>query len=679
MKLIIDFETRSEADIRTVGASVYGEHPSTEILCLAGKFKGGPIGGAEFIYSPFDTERPKCIGLDSLIQIIGNHLEDGGLIEAFNVEFEISIWNNVAVKLGLPEIPLDRWRDTQAAAAAAALPLSLDKCAEAIGLPPDLQKDKRGKFLIQKMSKPRKPTKTNPDKYHFDLNLLEEMCEYCAQDVRCESAIDDYLGELPKKELAVWQADLRMNQRGIMYDKALVAAAKVCCDKVFEVLDKDVQDATNGEITGADLTKRSVLLPWLQSKFCNLEGLAAADVESELKYNTMISEQTKIVLSARAALAKAGVKKYQAIEDRAGADGAIRGTLQYHGASTGRWAGRGIQPQNLPRPTLKEPQIDSAIESVLEHDIPSLSALSDGKPMDAISSCIRGALIPREGHSFVCADYSAIEARVLLWLAGDETGMSIFRRGEDIYCDMASSVFNRPVSKSNFDERQLGKTCILGLGYGMGHAKFGETCATQGVNLAGLDPEEIVKAYRQKYKKIKNLWYKLETLAIEAIQAPGTWTPTAGKNGHRYIRFGYDPIMDRLLCRLPSGRFLTYWGPELKDKETPWGVVKPSITYLTNDSFSRKWGRADTYGGKLVENCTQAAARDLMASAILRVEKAGFVPVLTVHDEILTEYPDQSLTDTTLSEFEDMMSILPRWAKGCPVAAEGWIGKRFRK
>jgi DNA polymerase len=370
-------------------------------------------------------------------------------------------------------------------------------------------------------------------------------------------------------------------------------------------------------------------------------------------------------------LGRSSTAKYKKMLDWADTDGRVRGGLLYHGASTGRWSGAGVQPHNFVRGNVSDIE---GLWHVLKSgsrreiaDFPNAKGKPIGSVMDALANGLRGAIIARPGTNLFVADYASIEARVLLWIAGDEAGLDIFRSGRDIYCEMAGEIYGRPITKADSAERQVGKAAILGLGYQMGWNKFQATAAKAGSTLDDQFAQRVVEAYRKKFHRVKTLWYDQEAMACEAVKHPGKqfW---AGR-----IRWKYE---DRFLyCILPSGRRLAYPDPEIKSRMTPWGEPKLALTYKGINQLSHKWERQASYGGMLVENIVQAVSRDLMAEAMLRIERTGvYEVVLTVHDEIIAESAGGEI-----KQFEALMAECPKWAEGCPVTVEGWAGPRYKK
>jgi DNA polymerase len=296
--------------------------------------------------------------------------------------------------------------------------------------------------------------------------------------------------------------------------------------------------------------------------------------------------------------------------------------------------------------------------------------------MEALSQALRGAIMAGPGKTLYVADYAAIEARVVLWLGGDDEALGIFRRGEDIYCSMAETIYGyKCTKKDNDSERQVGKIAILGLGYQMGASKFQATAEAAGVQLSEETAKEVVDAYRNRFHRVKQMWWDQEDAAIRAVKLRKpikcgrvTWTYTKPPESGGF---------STLYCELPSGRRLAYPFPRVNRKETPWGEMKPQLTFMGINSYSRKWIRQPTYGGSLVENLVQAIARDILADALLRIEASGrYKVVLTCHDEVIAE--SDELTGS-VEDFSSLMTTCPQWATGCPVVAEGWKGKRYKK
>jgi DNA polymerase len=344
----------------------------------------------------------------------------------------------------------------------------------------------------------------------------------------------------------------------------------------------------------------------------------------------------------------------------------VRDILVYHTASTGRFGGAGVQFQNLPRGNIKE--IPTALKLLVAGDHDLIRPIF-GEPMGVFSSLLRSMIIPEKGNEFFCADYAAIEARVLFWVAGNKPGMDAFRDGRDLYKELAMVIFNHEVVEEvTKDQRFVGKTSILGAGYGMGPKKFQATCEAQGAQIHEQTAKLAIATYRKVHFQVVSLWDKYTRASIAATQNPGKIFSI--KKTKWYVKD------DFLYCELPSSRKIAYHKPSVKYELTPWGEKRPVLYHYGVNGLTRKWEESSTYGGKLTENVVQAIARDLMAEAMLRIEKAGYEIVLTVHDELLAERK-KGFGD--LKHFCDLMNESPEWAKGCPINVEGWQGDRYRK
>jgi len=676
----IDFETRSKVDIKKTGGWRYSEDPSTDVQCI--KFK---VPGREEIklWTPmFESVEDISETMEPLFKWIN----DGGLVEAHNAQFEEAIWTNIMVKrYGAPLVRPSQWRCSASKAAALALPRSLEGVGGALALP--IEKDMAGNRLMLKMAKPKKLTKDekkalidegwelSPDEktwlhdiygektlWHDKPEDYLKLFDYCHRDVETEEMASESMMDLSPEELEIWQLDQEINRRGIFCDKGLIEKSIVFIEKYSVVLNEELREVTKGAIQTSGQLKK--ILAWLEDEGVFLDSLAKAPLEEALKLD-FLSDEARRVLEIRQALAMTSPKKLATMINMAGMDHRIRGTLMYHGASTGRWSGKGIQPQNLPRGTVKG--VDSCIKS-LEDDNYEQFAHKYPDVLGAISSCIRGMLCAEEGNILRCADFSAIECRVLFWLAEDLEGLEIYRTHGKVYESMAADIYAKLIENITKDERQLGKQAILGCGYNMGWKTFITTCEGYGIIIEPEMAKRVVTAYRAKFHRVNAFWTETENAAIEAVLKPGKVI----KNGLVF----WKKQGDYLFCKLPSGRKIAYYDPRIMRGETPWGQPKDLLTFMGVDSKIRKWTRQKTYGGKLVENITQAVARDFMAAAMLREEEAGYRIILTVHDELLTE---NKIGFGSLKEFEDIMAEVPSWGIGCPIGVEGWEGKRFKK
>lgn len=694
----IDFETRSACSLRSSGAWRYSLHPSTQVLCMAFRLPYWEEGRTGLWHPAFlhlgIKVTPWAGDVDELIAWI----EEGGLVEAHNVWFEFCIWRNQLVtKHRFPAIPDHLWRCSAAKAASHALPRGLDKAAAALGLtgrkdPEGTKKMKESE--IKRMFKPRKPrkgelaiaarAKIKPKRYYWweSRTSMQRMFEYCRLDVLAEEGLSEALPDLSKDETTIFSLDLQMNQRGFQLDQGAVNAALRLITEEEKVLNGELASLTGGKVKKA--TQRAQMMKWLATHGMHLEDTKADTIKGILEEND-ITDETSIVanrllgmgadplairgLMLMKELGRSSTAKYAKMRDWMDTDGRVRGGLLYHGASTGRWSGAGVQPHNFVRSAVDDIEglwrvLKTGSRSEIAN-FPNAKGKPIGSVMDALANGLRGAIVAAPGSTLYVSDYSGIEARVLLWIADDEDGLDIFRSGRDIYCEMASAIYGRPITKKD-PERQVGKAAILGLGYQMGWAKFQATAAKAGSVLDDAMCQTVVQTYREKFHRVKSLWYDQEAAAIRAVQTPGkqVW---AGRIRWRVVgRFLY--------CILPSGRRLAYPDPELREKMTPWGEMKAQLTYK-GIGLTHQWERQASYGGMLVENIVQAVARDLMAEAMLRIERTGvYRVVLTVHDEIIAESERGEI-----KQFEKLMAECPKWAIGCPVSVEGFAATRYKK
>lgn len=464
-------------------------------------------------------------------------------------------------------------------------------------------------------------------------------------------------------EWSVWSLDQHINDMGLPVDLELVESVIL--------VDTEHKRRALGrlkEITGlTNPNSIQQLSKWLGTQGVTMKGLAKADVDKAL--NSDISDLAREALILRQQTAQTGVKKFQAYRDRTSDDGNVKGTLMFCGAGrTGRWAGRGVQIQNLPRGSIKD--ITTAIDAVNSRDYDWVASLYSDIP-SMLGSLARAAICAPEGQLIIDADYSAIEARVLPWVAGDEKTLDVFRSGRDIYVDAASGIFNTPYNSVTKDQRFIGKISILACGYQGGKGAYRSMADAYGVDIEEEKAKSIVSAWREANPAITGLWAAVERAARLAIETESS-CDVVTDDYQTPITFKYENPF--LLCKLPSGRSLAYYRPRIEVVETSWGEEREQITFFGQNTYTRKWERVPTYGGKLVENIVQAISRDLLAHALLRVDKAGLNIVGHVHDEIICLGQGSDL-DILITE----MTTNPDWAKGLPLEADGWVGERFKK
>lgn len=621
--IYIDVESYSELDVTEVGTYRYWEHPSTRLLVVCWAEDDGPVQ----TWTWLDGTPPPAF--------------EGVTFAAHNAEFEMAA---LASRYRACD-----WVDTAAQAAMCGLPRGLGKAATALNLP--VKKNPRGRYLIQKLSRPQRPSKKNPEtrpekRWPDYRDLLNEFAAYCEDDVEVCRALHKALPQLPRTEQRLWELTATMNKRGVRVDLEAVRRARALLDHIEGDKGAVFRDLTGG----IEYTQRDAFLAWMAERGVELEALDKAHVAAALRRKNL-PLPVKQALEIRQALAKSSTAKLDAILDRVCEDGRVRGSLLYHGAATGRWAGAGIQIQNFPRTDGYD--MADAISAIFLGDPDWIAALYGLSPAGLVSKALRGMLIASEGNVLVGADFSAIEARGVLWLAGDP-GLEILRRGEDIYVAMAADIAADAT-------RQLGKQAVLGCGFGMGPPKFQTTCESYGMPVDLDLAKKAVYAYRSKFPEVPKLWTACEAAAMAAVRNPGKAYRVTMGPGLVYARSG-----EFLRCQLPSGRFLYYPFPEIGE-----GKYGPCLTYMGIDSQTKAWRREDTYGGKLVENVTQAVARDLMAEALLGLEAAGHNPVMTIHDEAVCD------TNVNYARLLPIMCNLPAWAEGFPLAAEGFSNRRY--
>jgi DNA polymerase len=523
-----------------------------------------------------------------------------------------------------------------------------------------------------KLCKPRPYWAKNKtgDKYFGTEEEFLALERYCQQDVAAEHALSAALDDLSPFEQRIWQVDQIINKRGINCDLELVTSAIELSKANGFRGAQAISELTDGAVKTPNQVAK--LKDWYNEEIARTTGagsmlaedLSADTVEAKLADERLPKDsRARKILELRQQHSKSSVKKYKAMIDRADWTGSISETLLYHGAHTGRWAGRGIQPQNYPRPDMEREGIEHIlIPAILAKDADTLE-LFGGSVANALSNALRSALVAPEGCDLIGADYSNIEARVLFWLAGETKALDLLRAGRCLYKDMAATIYGNAYEDVTRAERQLGKQAILGLGYQMGAPKFRETCAKYGIEISLAFG--VVELYRAKYPKVVKLWRSMNSAALDAMEHPGPhWARPAPIHFEKKGKF--------LFMTLPSGRRIAYPFPKLrKNRFDNWAV-----SFMHVNPKTRKWERTDTYGGKLTENGDQAIARDIMAEAMLRVEKKNYALRMSVHDELVASVPEGQ---GSIEEFEQLLCIPPAWAKGCPIKAEGWRGKRFRK
>ena len=644
--LYTDIETFSSVDLRSAGAFKYIESPDFEIMLVAYAWGDEPVKVLD-LFDPNDREEMQDV-------LAGLH-DPNTLKIAHNNAFERNAYRR---QYGFYQPP-EEWDDTMILCAMNGLPMSLDAAGAALQLPE--QKLKEGTALINYFCKPCKPTISNGGRTrnlpHHAPEKWARFKTYAGRDVVTMREIYRRLRRfpIPDWERRVWALDTRINERGVLVDRELAQAA-IDVDEAF----KADHTAEMRRLTGLENTNSVAQLKgWMETVGLNCESLNKETVVDLL--DTATDPTTRRVLELRQLLGKTSTKKYQSMITAACADDRVRGIMQYYGAGrTGRWAGRIVQPQNLPQNHLDA--IDNVRELVRQRDLETLEMAYDNVP-DVLSQLIRTALIAKPGHTFLVADYSAIEARVINYLSGETWANEAFANGEDIYCKTASMTFGVPVVKHGINGhlRQRGKVMVLGLGYGMGASRFEEYSAGYGVEFEPGEAERIVAQWRQTSPTIPKFWRDTERAAKNALRNKGkTFSVPCG------VRYRRDA--DALRCRLPSGRVLSYWGAYLDNG----GDIK----FMGQNQTSRKWVKMDTWGGKLVENIVQAYARDCLAVTLLRLDGAGYKTVFHVHDECVVEEP---IGGRTWQDMAEVMAQPIDWAPGLLLRGDGYSTPFYMK
>jgi len=704
-------EGANKKSISAVGAAVYSEHPSTEVLSLAYNLKNGEGAKLWVPSAPLPLD-------------LFNFILNGGILEAWNDSFEYWIWLNVAhKKMGWPILPFTQLRDAAAKARAFCLPGALGNAGAATKL--DMVKDKEGKRLINKFSIPRNPTKSNPaTRIHPNDDPLDaaNIYLYNITDIEAESALSAYSPDLLPIDEKYFLATRALNVRGMAVDSQTVEAGIAILDQAFEKYNDELNVLTSGEVVRASMLAK--LTKWVRSQGIFVGSLDSEGIEHILA-RTDLPLQVRRALEIRQLVGSAGVKKLYAISRQTASDGRLHDLVIFNGSRTGRDTGADVQPLNLVKagPKLSKCKscgtywgaqysrcraCDGAVEKmgwtweavdqvcghIRKRSLPLLEELY-GDALLAISGVIRGMFVAGEGKELICSDYSSIEAVVAAVLSGEEWRIEAFRNKEDIYLVSASRITGTPAvaytayslanGAKHPDRQKIGKPAELGLGFGgwlNGWRQFDSTDT--------FTDDEVKKniiAWRDASPAIVEMWggqsrgkpwqpeytelYGLEGMAISAILEPGKCF------AYRDISFGVKE--DRLYMRLPSGRMITYHRPRLSPSDRWPGQVSISFEgWNTNPTNgARGWVRMNTFGGRLFENCVQAVANDILRFACVSLEEAGIPHVLRVHDEIVAEV-DKGTGD--IPRFEALMATMPPWAKDWPIRASGgWIGSRYRK
>mgnify|MGYP004657053419 FL=1 len=649
--LFLDFETKSAIDIKKCGAFRYIEDESFDVLLLAYAFDDRPVRIVDFASGETWPEEFLQAIRDPAVTKV-----------AHNAIFERTVIGKL-----LGYTPPEKWLDTMHLAAQCGLPLSLDAAGKALGLPEDQAKMREGKALIRYFCQPCKPSKTNGGR---TWNLPEHAPEkwytfnvYCKRDVETERTIFHTLEHwMPSpEERRFWCLDARINERGVRIDRKMAQFAVAMDQRSKEEL-----TAKAVALTGLENPKSvSQVKTWLADQegkeFPSLNKKVVADVVASLT-----SDASREFMALRSELSKSSTAKYEAMLRAACADDHVRGTFQFYGANrTGRFAGRLVQYQNLPQNHMED--LDEARQLVRGGHYTALKALYDGVSQP-LSELIRTALIPEPGHQFLVADFSAIEARVIAWMAGERWRLDAFQEGADIYCASASQAFHVPVVKHGINGhlRQKGKIMELACGYGGGIGAM-KAFGADKLGMTEAEMQETVDLWRGSSPRICEFWRSLEKAAIRSVARHAHTVSEIGG-------IGFDMEQGVLWMTLPSGRRIAYWGARYEESRRNAG--RKVLSYMGQNQQTKKWERIETWGGKLVENCVQATARDCLREAMFALDAAGFDIRAHVHDEVIVTEP---LGGRSVEEMAALMGGPIPWAPGLPLRADGYACPYYQK
>ncbi|WP_196007890.1 DNA polymerase [Clostridium tyrobutyricum] len=648
--LAIDVETYSSIDLVKCGVYAYTESANFEILLFAYAYDDNPI---EIIDLACGEKLPQ--------DVIEDLTNPKVIKTAFNSNFERTC---LAKYLSKP-MPPEQWRCSAVHSLELGLPTSLDKVARCMNL--EQQKMSEGKALLRYFSMPCKPTKANGGRTRnlpqHGIEKWEIFKRYCKQDVEVERTIRKKLDRYPvtDNEWKLWALDQKINDSGVKIDKALVHNAIKCDEGHQKKMVKEAENLTQLENPNSPVQ----LKKWLQTKGFKVESLSKEKVKELL--GEVEDPSVKRMLKIRQELSKTSVKKYEAMKRAMCHDERVRGLMKFYGANrTGRWSSKLVQTQNLPRNNMDN--LGDARMLLKTGDFEMLEILFDSVP-DVLSQLIRTAFIPSNNSKFIVSDFSAIEARVIAWIAGEKWVINTFKSSGKIYEMTASKMFGVPIEKivkgnPEYALRQKGKVATLACGY---QGSSGALIAMGAVKMGLKEDElpEIVAAWRKSNSNIVKLWRKIETAAIKSVDEKKVVKMQYG------LEFSCRGGV--LFIKLPSGRSLAYVRPRI---ETDVKFNKPKLTYEGIEQGTKQWGRLNTYGGKLTENIVQAIARDCLAEAMLRLDRAGYKIVFHVHDEVILDVPNGF---GSLNEVNKIMGEPIKWAPGLPLKADGFETSYYKK
>lgn len=664
----IDYETRSFLDVTDVGSAKYSEHESTEILMITLSIN---IDEEIINWNPFTGDRKDFRRLCQIFRLIKLNPKTYR-IRAHHSEFEYWITRNVATRqFKWPVIPIEQFYCTMSLSGANSYPSALAKAGEAMRLPE--QKLLAGKALINFFSKPttKKGEKTfrNPLDY---LKKFNQFIDYCNVDRLCQISIVDHCQPLTRQQERVMVLTEKMNVRGIPIDKKMVYGALELVEVYRAKADQRIHELTHGELNSARQTE--ALTKWLNKKGAKIPNLKAPTLENYLlkpDLNPVIEEAILI----RSNISKTSTAKYEKALDYLTCDDKVHGFIKAYLAMTGRWKSFGLQLHNFPKPgkKLRSWYNHSLLcEMIREREFNEIEVIY-GDIMEALKAAARGMIYAPTGYTFTSADYSQIEARIVMWVANDPIGLADFREDKKVYELMAAEIFvcnMESIIKGSF-ERDVGKETVLGCGFGMGEEKFrGQALSNRGLIIPQKISKKAVKAYRARYKRVPEAWKECETAAFRAIRNKGRkFYACGGKYCFYYAN-------DALNNKLPSGRTIKYPEARIGVVQKKWGAQETILyrTWKETAKAGHKWVWADIWGGVFFQHGVQGIAGDVMATGLLNVENEGYNVLLTVHDEGL------SLNRVGFGDEDEYIELLcdaDEWADGIPLKAEAWTGRRY--
>jgi hypothetical protein len=646
--LFWDIETRSTVSLETAGAWRYASDPTTEVLCVGYAVDDGDPQ----IWIP-DNPIPEAF--------ITAAADPGWRVVAHNYQFERAIAAHILrPRYGWPEIPLERQCCTMTLALASALPGALDNAAAVLGLA--LHKDREGYRLMRKMSRPlprRKGDAPDHVRWHDNAKDRKRLYDYCKRDVELERAVFRALPPLSPSEQVLFTLDASINQRGFHVDTTLAKAARTIAHNERIAINREIAELTEDEITSVDQTAR--ILAFVRRHGHLLTRLSKRSVSAVLAHEP--GDAVRRLLELRREGARASVRKLDSLLASVNTDNRLRGTLRFHAASTGRWSGRGYQPQNLKK--VETTDIDAAVDAILTGDMDRIREL--GAPLTIAGDVSRSIICAAPGHKLIGGDFSAIESRVLAWLAGEDWKLETYRKYDENgdpalepYCVGASKVLKRAVTPDDVAGRDLGKVFDLAFGYGGGLGAWRKFDSTD--TYTDDEVETFKREWRWAHRATAQFWKDLRRAALQSVH-------TGQRIELGKISFAMKDGTLRMV--LPSGRTLAY--PEARLGP---GKFEGTREIYFKDNGKGGWIERDSWSGLLTENVVQAVSRDLLAAAIMRLEAAGYSVVLHVHDEVVCEVPEGF---GSTEDFLRLMLALPDWAEGLPVAAKAWTGKRYAK